>query len=82
MGEQGMVINEFEGNQAEIFPVPRGMPTTPTVIYRAFLEAYGYGEREDRTDVLVQVVWILLGNLVFFRVLTLVCLKYVTFERR
>lgn len=82
IGEQGMVINEFEGNEAAIFPVPRGMPTTPTDIYEAFLEAYGYGEREDRTDVLLQVVWILLGNLVLFRVLTLACLKYITFERR
>lgn len=77
-----MVINEFEGHEADIFPVPRGMPTTPTVIYKSFLEAYGYGERDDRTDVLVQVVWILLGNLVLFRGLTLACLKYITFERR
>eukprot|EP00752_Nemacystus_decipiens_P008555 g7642.t1 len=79
---EGMVINEFEGHEADIFPVPRGMPTTPTVIYKSFLAAYGYGERDDRTDVLGQVVWILLGNLVLFRVLTLVCLKFVTFERR
>eukprot|EP00903_Cladosiphon_okamuranus_P016410 g15131.t1 len=79
---EGMVINEFEGHEAAIFPVPRGMPTTPTVIYRSFLDAYGYGERDDRTDVLAQVVWILLGNLVLFRLLTLACLKYVTFERR
>lgn len=77
-----MVINEFEGNEKEIFPVPPGMPTTPKQIYRTFLEAYGYGERDDRDDVLAQVAWILLANLVVFRVLTLFCLKFITFERR
>lgn len=80
--EQGMVINEFEGNEEAIFEVPDGMPTTAKIIYQSFLEAYGYGERDDRTDVLLLVVWILLGNLVLFRVLTLLCLKYINFERR
>lgn len=77
-----MVINEFENNEDDIFPVPEGMPTTAKEIYYTFLDAYGYGERDDRTDVLGQVVWILLGNLVVFRVLTLLCLKFITFERR
>ena len=80
--EQGMVINEFENNEGDIFPVPEGMPTTAKEIYYTFLDAYGYGERDDQTDVLGQVVRILVDNLVVFRVLALHCLKFITFERR
>lgn len=76
------MINEFEGNEKAIFPVPEGVPVTPEQIYEAFLEAYGFGEGERRGDVLVDVLWILLGSLVLFRLLSLVFLKYVTFERR
>lgn len=76
------MINEFDGNEKAIFPVPEGVPVTPKQIYEAFLEAYGFGESEHRDDVLVKVLWILLGSLVLFRLLSLVFLKYVTFERR
>ncbi|CAM9914015.1 unnamed protein product [Scytosiphon promiscuus] len=79
---EGLVINEFEGNEEAIFPRPEGIPVTPEEIYETFLEAYGFGQRGDRTDILGNVLWILVASLVVFRVLTLLCLKFVTFERR
>lgn len=76
------MINEFEGNEDAIFPDPEGNGITPLVIYEVFLEAFGFGERRIDDGVLVEVVGILVGNLVVFRLLTLFCLKYITFERR
>ena len=76
------MINEFKGNEEAVFPVPEGIPITPEQIYGAFLEAYGFGKVGDGGEVLGSVLWILVGNLVLFRLLGLLCLKYATFERR
>lgn len=76
-----MTINEFQGNEANIFPVPEGIPITPDQIYKAFLEEYGFG-KTGNGDVRVMVIWVLVVTLVVFRLVTLALLKFVKFERR
>lgn len=78
---QGLVINEFNGNEDEIFPIPDDIPVTPEQVYQAFLNAYGFGGSGVTGDVRLDVVLILVLNLAVFRLLTLLCLRYITYER-
>lgn len=76
------MINEFRGNEDAIFEVPEGSSITPIEIYAKFLEAFGFGDVNDGREISGRVLWILVGNLVFIRLLCLLFLKFITFERR
>lgn len=76
------MINEFRGNEEAIFEVPEGSSITPVEIYAEFLEAFGFGDVNDGWEITKGVLWFLVGNLVFVRLLCLLFLKFITFERR
>ncbi|CAN0027756.1 unnamed protein product [Discosporangium mesarthrocarpum] len=74
---QGLVVNEFEGND-RVFPIPEAIPVTPDEVFRSFLAAYGFDNGISKLTVLP----ILVANLFVFRVLTLMFLRLVNFEKR
>lgn len=79
---QGLVINEFRGHADAIFPIPPGIPLDPDEVCQIFLDAYGFGDGGRLMNIKTEIVLILLLNYVVFRLMTLICAKYIVFERR
>lgn len=74
---QGLIINEFEGQEDTFFPQPPGSPFTSHDAYEALLDAFGYSGTSKWAAIPV-----LLLSIATFRIVLLLSLRFLDWERR
>jgi ABC-type multidrug transport system ATPase subunit len=73
---QGLIINEFDDN-SNIQLSPSGTPQAEAQAYDSFMHDLGF-EDYERWD----SIYVILANMVFFRIITFLAMKYINFEQR